>query len=353
MPTPPGSATTLFERIAYRLGFEKLQDRFMWLPHPLICWGIGMVFFDVIVLQAFKEFAGYPATFFVNPVWILSPAMALVAPFAIVYLHRRYDSMLQEIDVESRTDSPEVFHTLVTQKLRIVLYVIAVGYSFYVFVADVSLEAITQIGGLAELIGLVVVLPLGYGIIYSEFLATYIGIIICLPWKVRSTDFQLNFLDPEGLGGLRPVGELMKTAYYFLVLGLVNSAVQMYLPALISPITGSPYPDPGLYTDIIFTGVWLLAIATMVYGLAQVHWFMKREKRKELTELDQAKRKLVKHPFDVSRLEIEETDEYYHIQNRIDHVTATQEYPTTFTMWFQILTGLLLPKAIQYVLSIL
>lgn len=353
MPTPSGSATTLFERIAYRLGFAKLQNRFTWLPHPLICWGLGMVFLDVVILQAFKELTGYQATFFINPVWLLLPAMGLVAPFAVVYLHTRYDSVLQEIDVESRTDSPEVFDTLVTQKLRVGLYVIFVGNSFYTFLVDTGLETITQIGGLAELIGVAVVLPLGYGIIFSEFLATYVGIMIIFPRKIRHTDFQLNFLDPEGLGGLRPVGELMKAAYYFLVIGLISQAVQLYLPALISSLTGTPYPDPGLYTNLLFTSVWLLAIATMVYGLGQIHWFMKREKRKELTKLDRAKRELVKHPFDMSRLEIEETDEYNHIQNRIDHVTATQEYPTTFTMWFQILIGLLLPKASQYILSIL
>jgi hypothetical protein len=347
------SATTLFGRIAYRLGFRKLQDRFTWLPHPLICWGLGMVFFDVVILQGLKELAGYQATFFVNPIWVLSPAMALLTPFAVVYLHRRYDSVLKEIDVESRTDSPKIFQTLVTQKLRIGLYVIAIGYSLYLFLADYGIDTITQIGGLAELIGVTVVLPLGYGIIYSEFLATYIGIIICFPRKVRYTDFQLNFLDPEGLGGLRPAGELMKTAYYLLIAGLINSAVQSYLPALITPLTGSSYPEPGLYTDIVFTSVWLLSIATMVYGLAQIHWFMKREKRKKLTKLDRAKRELVKNPFNVSQLEITKTKEYDAIQTRIDHVTATQEYPTTFTMWFQILIGLILPKAVQYVLSIL
>jgi len=310
-----------------------------------------MFFIDVVILQIFKELVGYQATFFNNPVWILSPVGALVASFAVVYLHRRYDSMLQEIDVDARTDSSDAFDTIVTHNLRIVFYMIVITISFYRFFIEAGLQTVTEIGGIAELIGVAIVLPLGYGIIYSEFLATYIGIIICLPRKIRYKNFQLHFLDPEGLGGLRPAGELMKATYYFLVLGLINSAAQTYLPVLVSSLTESPYPEPGLYADVLFTSVWLLAIATIAYGLAQIHWFMKREKRQILTELDRAKRELVEHPFDVSQLKIEETSEYKHIQNRIDHVTSTQEYPTTFTMWFQIIIGLILPKAIQLVLA--
>lgn len=345
--------TTLFERLAYRVGFAKLESRYPWLPHPLICWALGMVTLDIVVLQALKEVVGYRATFFINPIWVLLPLMALATSWIVVFLHRRYENVLDDIDVAARTTDPEQFKTLVTQKLHIGLYTIFIANSIYRFVIATGVGTVTEIGGVAELIGVAVVLPLGYGIVFSEFLATYVGIMLCFPRMIRHTDFQLNFLDPEGLGGLRPAGELMKLTYYFLVLGLVLEAAQLYLPALISPLTQSPYPEPGLVTNILFTALWLLSITTMVYGLGQIHWFMKREKRKELKELDKSKRELVTHPFEVSQLEITKQAEYEKVQTRIEHVTATQEYPTTFTMWVQLLIGLILPKVVQVIFSIL
>lgn len=345
--------TTFFERLAYRVGFAKLESRYPWLPHPLICWALGMIILDIFVLQVLKEVAGYRATFFINPVWVLLPLMALAASMVVVFLHRRYKTILDDIDVAARTTNPAQFETLVTQKLHISLYIIFIANSIYQLVIAAGVGTVTEIGGVAELIGVAVVLPLGYGIIFSEFLATYVGIMLCLPRMIRHSDFQLNFLDPESLGGLRPAGELMKLTYYFLVLGLILEAVQLYLPALISPLTQSPYPDPGLVTNILFTALWLLSIATMVYGLGQIHWFMKREKRKELKELDKAKRELVNHPFEVSQLEIIKQTEYEKVQIRIEHVTTTREYPTTFTMWVQLLIGLILPKVIQVIFSTL
>lgn len=194
-------------------------------------------------------------------------------------------------------------------------------------------------------------MPLGYGIIFAEFLATYIGILVYFPRRIRRTDFKINFLDPEGLGGLRPAGELMKSAYYFAVFGLIGFAIMLYGPSIINNLTGSPYSDPGLVQDMLFTSVWILAIGTMVYGLSQIHWFMKRTKRRELTRLDREARELVKDPFDMERFEVKNEKKYDEIRQRMEYVNNTQEYPTTFTMWIQISIGIILPKAIQILLS--
>lgn len=344
-------AITLFEQIAYRLGFDRVENRIPNLPHPLICWGIALFVIDLVILQAFKELAGYQATFYINPTWVIQPVLGLLAPFVVVYLHNRYEAVLVEIDVEARTSNPERFETLTPRKLRFGFYTILIIYSLWQFIINTGVNTITQIGGVAELIGVAVVLPLGYGIIFAEFLATYIGLMIYLPRKIKQTDFRLNFLDPEGLGGLRPVGEIMKSSYYFVVFGLISYVVMLYGPSIIGSLSGSPYPDPGLMEDLLFTLVWLLTIGTMVYGLSQIHWFMKRMKREELTELDREARELVEDPFDMGSFEITDEDKYDEIRQRMEYINNTQEYPTTFTMWVQILIGLILPKAVQLVFS--
>ncbi|AQL44590.1 hypothetical protein BV210_16705 [Halorientalis sp. IM1011] len=324
-----------------------------WIPHPLICWGIGVFVLDLIVLQGIKELTGYTATFFVNPTWVIQPVLVLFASFVVIFLHDRYRAVLEEIDVAARTTDPDRFDTLAPHSFRAFLYLLFLGYGLWQFGINVGAGTITEIGGVAELLGVAVVIPFGYGVIFSEFLATYVGIMLVFPRKVRRSDFRLNFLDPEGLGGLRPAGELMKTTYYFLVVGLVGFLVVLYGPAIVDPLTGSTYPDPGVVTNLLFTLVWVLSIVTMIYGLSQIHWFMKRTKREELTRLDRELRSSVVDPFDLDTFEIADEDRYNETNRRIEYVTKTQEYPTTFTMWMQILIGLILPKAIQMVMAYL
>jgi hypothetical protein len=38
-------------------------------------------------------------------------------------------------------------------------------------------------------------------------------------------------------------------------------------------------------------------------------------------------------------------------RERLNLVTATREYPATFTMWSQLLVGVMVPKALQMALS--
>lgn len=342
---------TLFEEIMNRLGYKKLNNSISILPHPLVSWGIVVFFVDVVILQAIKEFEGYQATFFSNPIWLIQPILVLLAPFVVVYLHNRYNEVLKNIDVESRTSDPEVFELLAPRRVKIGLYIILILYAIYQFIYNMGVDSITEIGGLSELIGVTVILPLGYGIIFAEFLATYIGIMVYFPRRIRRTDFKINFLDPEGLGGLRPAGELMKSAYYFVMFGLIGFAIILYGPSIINNLTGSPYGDPGLVQDVLFTLVWILTIGTMGYGLSQIHWFMKRTKRRELTRLDREARELVEEPFDMGSFEIRNKNEYDEIRQRVEYVNSTQEYPTTFTMWVQISIGVVLPKAIQLLLS--
>lgn len=78
---------------------------------------------------------------------------------------------------------------------------------------------------------------------------------------------------------------------------------------------------------------------------------MKRTKRRELTRLDREARELVKDPFDMERFEVKNEKKYDEIRQRMEYVNNTQEYPTTFTMWIQISIGIILPKAIQILLS--
>ena len=341
---------SLIGDVLYWLGYDRLEDRFSFMPHPVIFYGLVVVFAGVVAVQGSRMLMGYKIVYFTNPSALINPSLSLVTPFVIVYLHRRYRQVLEHIDVGSRTSKPEAFDNLAPKWLQLGLYSAFLINAIYQFGINQGINRVLQTGGMPELFGVFILLPLGHGVIISEFLATYAGILLFFPHKIRKTDFKINFLDPEGLGGLRPVGELMKSAYYFLMLGLIASAIALYGPSIVSGVSSIQY-GIGFVQQLLFTLAWLLAIGLVGYGLAQIHWFMKREKRKELTKLDRKARKMVDKPFEIQNLEITDEEKYDELRMRMNYINNTREYPTTFTMWAQLSIGVILPKAIQMLLS--
>jgi hypothetical protein len=350
MASPDRADYSLIGDFLYRLGYDRLEDRFSFMPHPVIFYGLLVVLTGLVGVQGSRVLMGYKLVYLTNPSALINPLLSLVAPFVIVYLHGRYRQVLKHIDVESRTSNPEAFDSLAPKWLQLGLYLLFILNAVYQFVINQGIETVLRTGGVSELFGVLVLLPLGHGVIISEFLATYAGILLFFPRKVRKTDFRINFLDPEGLGGLRPVGELMKSAYYFLMVGLIASAIALYGPRIIDGVSGSEY-GVGPVQQFLFTLAWLVAIGLVGYGLAQIHWFMKREKRKELTQLDKRAREMVDKPFEIQNLKISDKEKYEELRMRMDYINNTKEYPTSFTMWAQLSIGVILPKAIQMLLS--
>lgn len=337
------------ESVARRLGYAGSPT---WLPvsRPLTIWALAFVFIDVVVLQAYKELMGYPATFLVNPAWLISPLFVVLAAVGTGYLYDKYDRTLDLIDVESRTSKPEQFSTLAPPKVRLTLY--AVGFAYAAFnVYNIGIGLMLETGGLSEVVGTVLVFPFGYVPVFVEFLTVYAGIMIVLPRKIKRTDFRVHFLDPEGLGGLRPVGELIKLTYYLIVVGLVGFLVFTYGPFTLGKVVQTPYPKPGIVVNAAFTGVWILSVGMLAHGLFVLHRFLKREKEEELARLDRQVREVVDSPFDVTGWQVTDEERFEDLRERMRHVNRTREYPTTFAMWSQILLGLILPKAIQLLMA--
>lgn len=350
MPQEYDPPRPLFDTIAARTGLDRLLSAVPGVSSPLVGWAVFWV--GVVVLfQGYKYAAGYSGTWVDNPVSGLGSVMLVLAAVAVEYIYDRYETALEQIDVAGRTSTPGWFSTILPAKWQTSIYVVAVLYTFLTFFVLKGVETLTQIGGVAEVVFAAVVAPVGFATVTAEFVGAYVGVMFLLPRRIRKSDFKLHFLDPEGLGGLRPIGELMKSAYYFLVLGLIGWLLIVYGPVLMGQFVESPLPQPGFVIDVAFTGAWLLSIATMAYGLSQLHWYMKREKRKELTRLDRQAREHVENPYDLDEYTVTDEERFDDLRTRMNHVKRTKEFPTTFTMWSQILVSLILPKAVQMLLA--
>jgi hypothetical protein len=351
MSTGTDVSPFFLDRFVNRVGLAAVCERLPFRAPPLVLWGFLLAFADVVVLQAYKYTQGYTITFLTNPAWLIQPFFAVLAAVGTVYLYKRYDTALELVDVENRTSDPERFRTLAPGWLRAVIYAIGIGYQAYLAFALIGLDEMLATGGLSEVVGTVVIVPLGYVPIFAEFITAYLGIMIFLPRKVHESDFKVHFLDPENLGGLRPIGELAKLAYYLMVVGLVGFLAFTYGPFVLGEAIQTPYPEPGVVTNLAFTGVWILTVAFLGHALYRLHLFMKRERENELARLEKKARDIMEDPFDPEGWEVQDEEEYEELRRRMRHVTATREYPTTFAMWSQILIGLILPKAIQLLLA--
>ena len=91
----------------------------------------------------------------------------------------------------------------------------------------------------------------------------------------------------------------------------------------------------------------------MLYGIHTLHRFMRRQKREKLQRLDAQARACVEDPWDVERFEgpDEAAETYDDVRARMERVSATREYPATFTMWAQLAVGVMIPKTVQMLLA--
>ncbi|ERH10877.1 MAG: hypothetical protein J07HX64_02656 [halophilic archaeon J07HX64] len=182
----------------------------------------------------------------------------------------------------------------------------------------------------------------------AQFVAVYLAIEFIAPWRLYKSDIGIDFLDPEGLGGLRPIGELVKHAYYYMASGLVAFALVVY-----GPIVSAASYGPTATTSIVFTAIWLGTVVTVAFAVLILHLFMRQEKRLELHRLNERLRKTIDNPWDIETYDVDEDKEAQvnELQQRIDMVSSTQEYPATFSIWSQLLLSIVLPKAFQLLLA--
>lgn len=123
------------------------------------------------------------------------------------------------------------------------------------------------------------IIPLFYYPIGVEFIATYIGIIILLPLKIRSTGL-INFQDPLDFGGLQPIGDLIQSATLYYFLGATAYILLSALPTLV----GKAPVDPviGIVTTTIIFGSIILGISLFFFPIFIIHKHMKTSKHQKL-----------------------------------------------------------------------
>jgi hypothetical protein len=344
VPTAPretGSGPLWLDSFARRLGFGLLADRLPWDVPPSYVYTLCTVIPLTVGAAIYTWSIGAELIYEVNPYFALQPLLLLAAVYGAHSLRAGYDRAVREMNLRERASDPEPLVDIVPERLPWLLFALAVGVQFIPGIKDTTGWIIT------DYVFNYVVFPFVYTPIIIQFSAVYLSIEFLAPWRLSRSDVGIHFLDPEGIGGLRPLGELIKRAYYYVVAGLIGYALITYAPFVVSEWEITPLGN------VLFTSVWVLSIGTVAFAVFVLHRFMHREKRREIRRLEAELQSYVQHPYDVRAYEVpdEHQERVADLRDRITRVSSTSEYPATFSIWSQLLLSIALPKAVQLLIA--
>lgn len=336
------------DRLVRPLGFGWLSNRlsgnmppsyiyalFILLTLPTIIGGHGIIE------------KGNQAFYVQNPLAVLQPIGLFAAVFGARSLRAKYHRVFHEMNLKERTKNPTQFINIVPNWLPWALFSILVTANYMQVILRGGPLAIYRQSGLSPMLGWTVANPI-WATMTVQFAVVYIGVVFIAPWRLWRSDVGIDFYDPEGLGGLRPIGELVKHAYYYAVVGLIAYALVLY-----GPIVSAPGWEVASGTNFIFTIAWLGTVATVAFSVLILHRFMHREKRKELHRLRTIEQNQVDNRWDGAENPSQELDEPIvdNLRQRMDRVSSTREYPATFSIWSQLLLSIIIPKASQLLIA--
>lgn len=345
--TPTFDDDLWLDRLARKIGFGWLSDRLPGDIPPSYLYAIILIGTIEPVINGRAYLVGEPVVYLQNPFYILQPIALLCAVYGSRSLRRRYQLVTEEMNISKRATHPERLINIVPSWLPWAFFFSAVVLTYVRMFALGGPLTIYRNSGLSVLLGWAVVNPI-WASIAAQFLAVYLSLELLAPWRLWKSDVGIDFLDPEGLGGLRPIGELIKHAYYYMVVGLIVFALVVYGPLISVPEWGATAT-----TSIIFTIAWLATVATVAYAVFTLHRFMRREKRRELLRLKKVEQEYTDDRWDIKTYSVsqDKQDVVDEIRRRMETVSATNEYPATFSIWSQLLLSIILPKAAQLLIA--
>lgn len=326
---------------ARRLGFGRLARRLPWDLPPSYLYAALTVVPPIVLSALVNWYNGIELIYSTNPYFALQPVLLLVAVYGSRSLKREYDTAIAEMKIAERARNPDPLVDIVPSKLPWALFLVAVALQFLPGAKD------TTGWVLSDYVFNYFVFPFVFTPIVVQFFTVYLAIELLVPWRLSKSDVGIHFLDPQGVGGLRPLGELIKRAYYFVVVGLVGYSLITYAPFIESSWSVTPI------ANVVFTTVWLVSVGTVAFAVFVLHRFMHREKRAEIRRLESELRDHIREPWDVKQYEIPDDKEetVNDLRDRIRRVSETSEYPATFSIWSQLLLSIALPKAVQLVIA--
>lgn len=343
-------SSLLIERVADVTGITRLADVLPGDIYPPYLLVGAALFIDYGILQTYNHL------FTDNVSWISTPANltlalgVIVAVIGVRYMADQYAQAIDELQLSDRPDPPDAtrFETLIPFRVTFGVYAFGLLIYYLNLFFGPSVQTIIAIEGLAKfVIGQFVLAPLVNLVLVPEFALLFIGIQFVLPRRIAQTDLDLFFYDPQNMGGLGGVGQLLKRSYYVYTAGVMVYFLVAYGNAIASALLKTPYPEPGIQVAAFFTIAWGVGFVSILYSMHRMHQLMVEKKSQRIRELETDLKSVIKNPYDIRASRITDEEAMASNERQLNQVRATRTYPTTFTMWSQIAISVLLPQVMQ------
>lgn len=324
-----------------------------WIPGPYSYLGF-LIFFDAVVLSLIQYMRFGTAVIVDNPTWIFIAITVVLGLFANRYMRDQYAKSIKEIRVDRRTEGHHgSFFRLVPKNFKRNVFILFLTvYYTYILVSGRLLTIITYEGG-AGLIGWLLIAPIGYGLVLIETVAMYFSLHFFLPRRFDKYDVKIDFFDMQNLGGLRPIGELLKHSYYLFNSVVILFTGLMYAPFLLSRYLYTPYSPPDfVVTGLVFT-LWGIGVLSIGHSFWKMHRYMRNARRKLLRKFDKHLDGIISNRYEVDQIDSNDDEMYRWFerrQNVIEQVQRTKEFPANRLMGIQLILSAVLPLLIEMLL---
>lgn len=362
-----------FEMVARRAGLNRLMARAIGRPE----WGAYVLVFAITAAGVYGlGVLGALQTGIVR--FIADPATNLILPtmlfltYSARRLRDRYHGLLEDlpecdseiVDANGHGRSTPVTRFFLQQprngesesirppafsRLRWVTYGLTFGYyGLWIWSDPAGYAALRQLVGPKTAAFMVYGLqPLFYYPLIAELLTVIAAIHVALPVSVRSGPY-IDFSDPHGYGGLKPLAELLKfsTTLYFLLL----TVYVVFLGTAMIPLFA---PSP-LARIVAASGLGVVLFVAPVYAL-HTHIVRLKEAKIDCIASGMAAAGPVEDtgvPPDITP-DSEHVSEYFYQHMRLSEVRSTKEYPLDVSMFEELLGLFVLPYVANRLLDFL
>jgi len=258
----------------------------------------------------------------------------------------RADRLLRLVGVPYTDDGIDdrAFDRTIPPRLRTTVFAVALGYHVawvglslryapenWAFMLDTWGEPITVFRQ-------AVLIPFAYYLIASELVSMLLAVHVVLPFEIRASG-RIDFEDPHGYAGLRPVGSLVKSSTLYYVVALSFFAVFFTFSEGVR--------DPTIASTMTLIGTGL-AIVLFVAPTYWLHRYMRAAKEAKIEDIAGTVRRIGPDTddrmFPDTHVESpDHADEYTHEFIRLQKVEATSEYPVDIAILQETVFVLVLP----------
>lgn len=218
----------------------------------------------------------------------------------------------------------------------------------------IGFSTVVEVEGIVRaLVSNFVAIPV-YVLLIIEFGLLYLSIHLLLPRKIAQADLNMFFYDPQNMGGFGSTGQLLKRSYYIYTAGVLVYFGLVYWPEILGEIVNLErlYPEPTAIVAVFFTILWLIGVCSIGYSMYRMHALMSKKKQEAIKDVEEDIKNKLEDPFDITTEHIEDQKLRAEFEHKLAQIRNTRQYPSTFTMWSQILISVLLPQAMQVTLQI-